>query len=480
MLKFFKSVRGKLTLSFLAVFGVMIIFFSIVIYNIQSFQYMNSIDNAMKILAESLNEEIQKSGFEDDIFDEIQEMYIPFTATSQHFVELNDSSGGVVLKSFQLKDYTLFAPENSLDTTFQYQTYYPSEENSLWNEQGLRILYYPIRYQAKKYIIIIGVPLSTLQNSLHDIRLVYYISIPLTLLISCVIGWLLSKRVYKPVMQITQKANNITAENLGSRLPVNKTDDELAILSKTLNNMIERLEKSFQTLKQFTSDASHELRTPLTILRGQIEVCLEKKRNVEEYESVLKSNLDEVLRLQLIVDRLLFLNQLESGRFSLDKKLVNINELVIDVITKINFIAVKRDIKINLDIHDKDIDGSEVYGDYGSLFMVVFNILENAIKYSTNNSEIYCNILYDTTHRTINIIIKDKGIGITEADMEHIFDRFYRADISRTRDKTISLGLGLPIAKRIVENHKGRIEVASIFGTGSDFKIILPFHNTIQ
>ncbi len=475
ILNFIRSVRGKLTLSFLTAFGTVLIIFCIVIYNIQSYQYKSSIDNAMQILAESISDEINSTGFTDGIFDEAKEMYIPFTTIPQHYAEVTDSAGSLILKSTQLKNYIIPLNEIILDSTIHYVTNYSVSKNELWNKSGVRILLYPIIYQAKRYIVVVGVPLSSLNESLESIRTLYYIAIPLTLLLSSLAGWVLSKKVYNPILEITEQANNITSENLGLRLTVNKTDYELSVLSETLNNMIERLEKSFGSLKKFTSDASHELRTPLTILRGQIEVSLERKRTSQEYETALKDNLDEVLRLQLIVDKLLILNQLESGRFTLDKKPVNINELVIDVIAKINFIAATRRIKINLTINDKDMHGLEVSGDYNTLYMAVFNILENAIKYSRDNSEIYCSIFHTTDNQTVTIEIKDKGIGIKEENIKNIFDRFYRADSSRTRENTISLGLGLSIAQGVIESHQGKIDVESTLGAGSIFRIILPY-----
>ena len=450
----------------------MLIIFCIAIYNLQSYQYQNDIDLAMKILAEAADDEIHDSGLTPKVFDEVKETYIPFTRISEHFIDICDSNGISIIRSPQLKGFTLPDTYKMSKLYPVVQTIHFKGKDELADIEELRLLSYPVKYNFRTYIIKIGVPLSGLDSILDKILLIYFIAVPLTLLLSAFAGWALSKKVYQPVTQIIGKAESITADHLSLRLPVNKNDDELARLSETLNKMIARLERSFQSLKQFTSDASHELRTPLTILRGQTETSLEKERSADEYELSLRDNLDEILRLQMIVDKLLILNQIESDGIRLDKSLININELVIDVTSKINYLAAKRDIKINLKISDSDINEISIFGDYGSLFNVTFNILENAIKYSENNSEINCTVY--TVDNNVAISIEDSGIGIKSEDLENIFDRFYRADSSRTRDGAISLGLGLSISNGIVEGHKGKILVESTPGKGSIFRIILP------
>ncbi|CAN5605836.1 ATP-binding protein [soil metagenome] len=474
-MKYFKTVRGKLTLTFLSVFGTMLIIFCIVIYNIQSFQYRNSMDGAIKLMAKALEDEIKNSGIVPGIFDEVNEIYIPFTISSQHYIEVEDSLGNPILKSPLLKGSTLPVIKNYNGLTEEYRFYSGNSNEPLWNKKGVRIFLYPIIFESKKYIIKAAVPLSNLQDSLSDILMIYFICIPLTLLISALAGIKLSKKIYKPVKELTSKADNISAENLSLRLPVNSNDDELALLSLTLNNMIQRIERSFVSLKQFTSDASHELRTPLTILRGQIEVNLTKKRSIDEYELILKDNLDEIIRLQTIVEKLLIINKLESGRSVLENKQININEILIDVISKISFIVKSKNIKINLKILEKDVDSFKICGDAGSLFNAFFNILENAVRYSENNSEVSCSIKNDPVSKIICVSVKDEGIGISEDKIKNIFERFYRVDSSRTRDNAINLGLGLSIAKGIIDLHKGRITVESKEGKGSVFNIILPY-----
>jgi two-component system OmpR family sensor kinase len=458
----------------------MIIIFSAVLYNAKSLQDRRSIDKAMFILAASIHDEIQADSLMQDVLDETHETFIPYTTINQHYVEVTDNTGSIVLRSNQLGGSTIPFHKEFLKWSPDSSGIFESVENDthdkLWEGTKFRILYYPFSYQAKLFFIIIAVPLANLESTHANLRLIFFISIPLMLLAASVIGWFFSKGAYKPVRQMIQNADAITAENLSSRIKVNDTGDELQLLAITLNNMISRLEASFTALKQFSSDASHELRTPLTILRGQVEVALGKRRDPNEYEKILKESLEEVVHLQSLVDELLMLSRLESGRVIISNESKSIIELITDTVSRINSLAKKKNINIILHIN-AGINSNEanVYGDYTQLQMVFFNILENAIKYSDSGSEIHCSVS-KSEDKNIKVEITDKGIGMSDEVKQKIFERFYRADSSRTRENSLSLGLA--IAYKIIELHKGKIEVESREGTGSTFTVILPQYLT--
>ena len=295
-------------------------------------------------------------------------------------------------------------------------------------------------------------------------------------------GWILSKRAYAPVKELIKNAETITANNLEKRLTVNDSGDEISELTKTLNGMIARLQNSFQTLKQFTSDASHELRTPLTILKGEIEVALQKPRSATEYESALKNSLEETDRLQKIVDGLLTLSQVESGKVSIMKEEINLKEILTEAISKINILAKKKDINIILNLDDSYTNSNQIIiaGDRNLLLNVFINLLDNSIKYSPSESDIICSEKIDMENKKIFISIKDFGIGISSNSLENIFDRFTRADLSRTRSVNTGAGLGLAIAKAVIESHSGKILVSSVPDKGSTFTVLLPFISTAK
>lgn len=475
------NIRSKLTLAFVAIFGATLIVFSLILYGVFANQTRNDLDKILTVLASSVSETIKRTGVKQSLLNEIQEMNIPFTYASNEYVEVFDISGKIMLKSDQLENDSFPISKDVIDDVLKgkntFKTSLEASKDNLWDEKGIRLVYYPAVHKNQKYVVAVAASLSNLENQLGNLRLIFYISIPLTLLFSTAIGWLFSKRAYTPVKQLITTAESITAQNLSSRLPENKSGDEIAQLAATLNNMIERLENSFNIQKQFTSDASHELKTPLTILRGEIEVALQKERTTEEYRMIVKNGLEEVIRLQNIVEGLLLLSKLETDKLQPLKDRINLNETVTDAVSKVNILANKKNIKVILKLDengDNGFNGIYVKGDQKKLTNVFLNLLDNALKYSNENSEIFCTVKRIPGDSKVNITISDRGIGIPESELNRIFERFYRVDTSRTRDDSFSLGLGLSIARAVIESHGGNIKVQSKVGQGSSFRINLP------
>jgi two-component system OmpR family sensor kinase len=485
--KFFSNIRAKLTLAFTGIFGATLIIFSVILYGIFANQSRDEVDKVLSVLASSVSETIKATGIKEGLLAEIKTMNIPFTYANREYIQIVNSSGKIILRSDQLINDSLPVSKEIASDVMKGKTVYrtlaiPANDN-LWDEAGIRLIYHPASHKKEKYIVVVGVSLSNLENQLAELRWIFYAAIPLTLLFSAVVGWLFSSRAYNPVKQLIQTSESITAQNLSSRLPVNPSGDEIAQLAETLNKMIERLENSFKVMRQFTSDASHELKTPLTILRGEIEVTLQKLRTQQEYESVLRDSLEEVTRLQSIVEGLLTLSKLEAEGIILQKDRVNLNEIVTDAVSRMSAVAANKQIKIVLNLspppssppkQDDTASISEisVNGDQAKLTNVIINLLDNAIKYSVSGSEVVCTIAANS-HNAL-VAIRDSGPGIPESELDKIFQRFYRVDSSRTRGDSFSLGLGLSIAKAVVESHGGKITVRSKVGQGSEFTISLP------
>src|SRR5690349_13039892 len=319
-LRFLKTIRGKLTLYFVTIFGITLIIFSLVLYSIFAAQSRDDFDLVMTALATSVSESIKETGVNSDILDELKDLNRPGASTYSGYVEVLSSNETVMMKSPVLNNTTVPLSRElviaALNGNRNFTSVYTGDPGGLWDNNGVRILYFPAFHKQHKYAVILIAPLSRLETMLSGLRLVIYTVIPVTLILSALAGWIFSRRAYAPVNELVNKANTITAEKLNSRLFVSDADDEIAHLASTLNSMIERLEDSFKTLKQFTSDASHELRTPLTILRGEIEVALKKPRRGDEYKIILQDSLEEVKRLQNIVESLLLLSQYENRKMT--------------------------------------------------------------------------------------------------------------------------------------------------------------------
>jgi signal transduction histidine kinase len=247
--------------------------------------------------------------------------------------------------------------------------------------------------------------------------------------------------------------------------------------------MIFRLGKSFDQVKQFTSDASHELKTPLTVLKGEIEVALRKERSPQDYVQVLKSNLEEINRMSRIVEDLLFLSKTDTGEMRLTKEQVDLAEIVRDVVAQLSLLAEVKGLRIITPNHHEEI---HLLADGLCMRQLVMNLIYNGIKYTEPGGFIQVALQADASpavsagpgqeEATVKIIVSDSGIGISKEDQEKIFDRFYRADKARSRDQGGS-GLGLSICRWIVQAHRGHIAVESELGKGSVFTVTLPFHS---
>jgi heavy metal sensor kinase len=280
-------------------------------------------------------------------------------------------------------------------------------------------------------------------------------------------GWYLTKRALKPIIDITRTARDISLYHLNHRLPLPHTDDELSQLVKTLNNMFDRIEKGVQNIRQFTADASHELRTPITAMRGEIEVALRRSRSEEEYCEVLRSSLQELQWMEKMINDLLLLSRADAGELRIDKKDYHLSILITDCCQTLLFAAKKK----NIDIQSTLEEPLKASVDPYQIKRVLCNLLDNAIKYTPENGKI--SIRGERQPDSVRITISDTGQGIDEKDLPLIFNRFYRADKSRSNE-TYSSGLGLSICKLIVEAHDGKIEIRSRKGKGTTVILSLP------
>jgi heavy metal sensor kinase len=293
------------------------------------------------------------------------------------------------------------------------------------------------------------------------------LALPLVLAIAGLVGYWLARRALEPVERMTQQAERITPGLLHERLPAGTTDDELGHLAKVFNDLLSRLEQSFQQLYRFTSDASHELRTPLTLIRSVGEVGLQKSGTVEEYRDTIGSMLEEVNRLTSLVENLLTIARADAGQIPLRRSVFGAMEL-----------AREAGALLEVLIEDKHqrvlFEGDEqmsLEGDRLLLRQALVNIVHNAVKFSPEGGAISVRILSQEGDR-VGLEIADTGPGISPEHAAKIFDRFFRADGARTGNGS-GAGLGLSIARWAVQMHGGEIKLMSV-STGCVFQIWLP------
>jgi len=315
----------------------------------------------------------------------------------------------------------------------------------------------------------IAIPLASQQQELSMFAFMLLCAGLLTIVCAIAGGYFLARSALSPVQRITQLAQGITAERLNERLPEMVVDDELGQLTNTLNEMIERLEKAFCEIQQFSGDAAHELRTPLSVMRSRVEIALRSERSPEEYKDVLEDVLDESLRLSQLIEQLLFLLREEKSGTTQDVNVISVGEIIKDVVTHVGEMIDQKGISLDL----SKVDTWPVDGNSLLLSQAYFNILENAVKYTPTSGTIKIDGYAD--QKCVHINVADDGPGIPEDDLPNIFRRFYRADESRCRESG-GTGLGLAIVKRIIELHHGTIEVNSEVPMGQVSKF--PCHYT--
>jgi heavy metal sensor kinase len=291
--------------------------------------------------------------------------------------------------------------------------------------------------------------------------------LPLALLLSGLLGYALVTRLLRPVAEMAERSERITAERLEERLPVGDPTDELGRLATTFNRTLARLEHSFEQLRRFTADASHELRTPLTALRSVGEVGLKGHKSVAGYREIIGSMLEEADRLTRVVDTLLVLTRADAGQVELSLDRVDLAGLARDVCAELLVLAEERHQTLSVEAEE----GVQVRGDALVLRQALINLVDNAIKYGRDGTPVRVRV--QRWQGTAVTEVNDCGPGIPEEHRERIFDRFYRVDRSRSRGMG-GAGLGLAIVRWAAQVHGGRVELDSQVGEGSQFRLVIP------
>jgi len=399
----------------------------------------------------------------DTLFEETDEIWNQIFRHTLHspkktYIQLSDRKGNILYRSYNLATDTLVLndtiPLNSIDLLTGY----------LNGE--------PIRTAAtrdKNYSYIVGYPLAELRDLLDGMYFIFLLLVPIVVAVSVIGGLALANRALAPVHDISTRARKITAENLDQTIPLRNAKDEIGKLTITINDMIRRLHESFAQIRQFSADASHELRTPLTVMRGEIEIALRTPKAPEEYRNILESSLEEILRMSTIIDNLLTLAKADQGTLDVTFSEVNLKELVEELYEDSIVLAEEKEIHVDLEATAPVV----IVGDRFRLHQLFLNLVDNAIKYTPEGGTV--RLLATRENGSAVFQVSDTGIGIPHDELEKIFDRFYRIDKARSREMGGS-GLGLSIAKRIAELHRGTIEVASELGRGSTFTVKLPIN----
>lgn len=320
----------------------------------------------------------------------------------------------------------------------------------------------------KSYIVIVSANDPVGFRELQALQRTLIVGFLLAIALSIFIGWKFSDYVLTPLRKVIISVKKIKAENLHLRLEPRNGSDEMSQLVETFNNMLVRLETAFETQNNFISNASHELRTPLTVISGEVELATMNLEDPQRQIDALHKIKEESERLENIITSLLGLAQSGFNGKNQPWELVRIDELLWEITSSIKQVQNRAQIALNLDALPADQELLEIKANKNLLKLAISNIVSNACKYS-DYKPVTVSIFYQNA--TINIIVKDKGIGIPPSDISHIFEPFFRA--SNTHSFT-GYGIGLPLSLNIIRMHRGSIIVKSEEAIGTDFQIVLP------
>lgn len=376
--------------------------------------------------------------------------------------QVADSKGNWLYRSGVLIDSSV--PVYSTDQLKSGRHY----DNFLIRGIPLRVLSRNVEVRGELYSVQVAANVRELNEGLDRFFWILVCTIPAVLGLACVGGYWVSRRALVPVDEITRAAQSIGAQNLSKRLPVPHTGDELERLSSTLNSMFERLDAAFNRITRFTADASHELRTPLAFMRTTAELALRWQRSEAEYREALNEILTELEQTSRLVDDLLVLARADSGSGGLHLEPMDLSATLRAGCEQGKVLAEAKQIGFHAILPDGAL---EIEGDQQAIRRVFLILIDNSLKYTNAGGCINVELIRQNDIATFEV--RDTGIGIAEEDLPHIFDRFYRADKVRTPGAG-GVGLGLSIARWIVEAHHGEIKVHSHLGQGSSFTVVLP------
>lgn len=381
------------------------------------------------------------------------------------FYRIRDLKGVVIFRS----DNLITDAEKSFDT--QFARFGNATHFSPMKINGVLFygINYPVRFSNRNELNLqLAMPIMRIQRILYKLEVALMSGVVFVLLISIFVGMYLTRRVLKPVEEVTRVANHITQKDLNMRIPIRELDKEMEELVASFNHMIERLEQSFAHVNEFSSHVAHELKTPLAIIKNELELAINSGNSKQENERVMVVTLNEVDRLIRIIKDLFLLAKLEYKLNIFKMEKIDLTDFLKDVYQHCQVLASEKNISLELIIVDHPI---RIQGDAVHLRRVFFNLLHNAVNFTLPDGQI--KIVNEVRENQVFVSVEDTGIGIAAADKGRIFEKFYR--VRRAEQEDVGgHGLGLCMARAIARTHGGDITLQSEINKGSTFTVILP------
>ena len=463
MLKRYVSISLRLTVWFGSIF-----FCGWVVFGTAMWLYLN------KTLTEERHQTLSRRA------DRLQELLRrdqsqKTTDRVQDFDDFAHATGNGLVEIFRPGGDRFYPSPSAAASSFPWPTITDTDKERFFRiksgDQSYRVLMHPFTLGEQGLYLVMAAPEAGNQVVLNGFWRGLLASVPVLLLISSAGGYWMSRRALRPVDRITATARSISIRNLSERLPVNDTGDELQRLAETCNEMLGRLELSVKKIKQFTADASHELRGPLSFTRTVAEVALRNPDVDVQSRQAFEDIVDEAAKAAVLLEQMLTLARADAEPFGTALEPLDLVQVVEETCGLARKIADEKNLTMHVAFPAQPI--GQVLGDFSSLRRLLWILLDNSLKYTNAPGEINVSLTADAGRATLSV--RDSGVGISLSDLPHVFDRFYRADPSRSQVE--GTGLGLSIAKWIAEMHHAEISVVSAKDEGTTFKVVFPFFN---
>jgi len=452
------SIRWRITLWYGVMMAILIAAFGVAVVGMTVQRYSDRVD--FELTEEMAELELK---FRDEISrDELlRELNAGFARHADYEFEILLDDGMPFFRSERLGGTSLLPNDRS-----QWPDRLEAADSMRLLMGEYRVLRKPSKSQFGRMLLQVAIPLQHVRDAETELLIVVGWLGPLALLPALLGGYWMAGRMLVPIQNITETARQISAQRLKDRIAVPPADDELSLLARTLNDMFDRLDHAFDEMRRFTADAAHELRTPLAVMRTQLDVALRAERTPEAYQAVLQSLLEDVVRMSHLASRLLELSREDAGLVVAIQDRVAIHDLIAEVLHQMRSVAAAKNLALELSA----LPHLEVTGDAERLRRVFLNLLDNAVKYTPVGGAISVNVASDPG--LVRVTVSDNGPGIPDQHLPAVFERFFRADPSRSSPH--GTGLGLAICRAIVTAHGGEITLTCPPAGGTVVSVSLP------
>jgi heavy metal sensor kinase len=465
------TLRHKLILWYTGLLGIILVFFGVALFGVTRWTLIKTLDTS---LAETTDMVLNDSAaFYQPDFGPPSEvrMRLPeleFFRAPGMFVQIWELSDTRQLagRSNNLEDFALPLDVRTLGQAAAQGAALGEDilNDSAINDGLYRVLTRTFMYDERLFAVQTATSLATVNKASRELLVIISIGMAVAMLGSVAMALGFSRRALKPIDRVTKAAARIAAtDDLKTRLEYKGPMDEIGRMNSVFNHMMDRLESLFHVQQRFVADVSHELRTPLTAIRGNLDLIKRYGADKDSLEAIE----GEAERMSRLVADLLLLARADYGGLKLDLEPLDLDTTISEIYRNARVLAKDR----NLTVVIRDFEPVRVMGDPDRLKQLFLNLVSNAIKFTPEGGSITINLRRTYEEAVIEVI--DTGIGIAPEDLPRIFDRFYQADPARVR-KGEGSGLGLSIAKWIVEAHGGHVEVTSDLGVGTTFTVFIP------